>query len=261
MDDHRLAERRKRSWVHFLLLHQAPQDDTQDLSYANSPFEPRLSACSRATISSPQHLWGVPVSLCCGSLAGPFQMGYTCGEKNQLQVINSNLMSQASGLLSQAFSFQGVLERETVGMMILLAVLPEIPELCFRWFLVPGPRTCPCFGQKGMPLGCAGCFWVHSGTLWHLEYLWWSQATAWGVSERGLLLSQNDILSCAILFCLPPVVTSNGWVTLAELLHCLKWCLCASCFLGNSDTFSASAQSLVLDVFRRGCWFQRPRHF
>lgn len=226
------------------------------------------AVCSRGTVCAPQHLRGAQ-GVCVLWLPG-FPDGLHLWGENQLQVINCQ--SQVPGTVFTALSFylsgdlwgwngrQWMLFFHT---MTLLAVLPEIPGLCFRWLLIPGPRTHPCFRQKRSPVGCAGCFWVHGGALWHLEYLWWSQATTWGVSEWELLLLWKDILSSAVLFCSPPVVTSNGWMTLSGLLHCLNWCLCARCFLGTSDTFSAAwfwmcsggvAGSNVRGVFRCFPW-------
>lgn len=87
------------------------------------------------------------------------------------------------------------------------------------------------------------------------------------VHVRGKWMRIASFVKChfikcyLVLFYSSPVVTSNDWVTLSELLHCLNCCLCARCFLGTSGTFSASAQSPVLDVFTRGCWSQCPGHF
>lgn len=141
------------------------------------PFRNR-TICSKDKVCFPLHLWGLCVSVCGGSLDGNTHMGCTW---------EKSAVTYQLPIRHQAFVLWGMFEGKLAAngcylfyVVTLLAIFLEASELHLRWFLVPSPRVSPCFRWKGM---CLCSFSVHNRALWHLKYLWWSQAATWGVSE------------------------------------------------------------------------------
>lgn len=58
----------------------------------------------------------------CGSLAGPFQMSHTCGEKISCELSTASVTSQAPPTLPQAYILQGTLGGEMAGNGCFLSV-------------------------------------------------------------------------------------------------------------------------------------------